>query len=184
MRILGYTLLLLGFFWLVIWHAPSVMALTRAIAIENFQKYQPSKSYSGDEVSDAIRNVLDEYRENSPGVVFPAVLMLLGGCLLDVAGKHSINRNSYFVRFILIIGCQAGLIAAPFYFDVPDTWVGAFLFIAAVLFPLAGYFMAFYSVPELAKWSRVARAVSLFVVTIAGFYLLFCFMFVLFMVAT
>lgn len=93
MRIFAYILLALGFLWLAIWCAGSVVPLTRSIGIENFQKYPPSKMYSGTEVCDAIQMVLIEYQENAHGIVFPAALMLIGGILLDVSGRRSAIRN-------------------------------------------------------------------------------------------
>ena len=95
MRITGYILITFGFLWLAIWCAGSVVPLTRSIGIENFQKYSPSKMYSGTEVCDAMRSVLIEYQENAHGVILPAALMLVGGILLDVSGRRSASRNLY-----------------------------------------------------------------------------------------
>jgi hypothetical protein len=93
MRIVGYSLLVLGFLWLTIWCAGSVIPLTRSIGIENFEKYSQSKTYSYEEVCDAMRNVLTEYQDNAHGIVIPAVLMLLGGILLDRAGRRPARRG-------------------------------------------------------------------------------------------
>jgi hypothetical protein len=89
MRKTGYILLVFGFLWLTLWCAPSVGPLTRSIAIENFQKYKPPQMYSSDQVCDAIRSVLEEYRENARGVVLPAALMFVGGILLGRAGTRN-----------------------------------------------------------------------------------------------
>ena len=93
MRINGYILLTLGFLWLAIWCADSVEPLTRSICIENFKKYPPSRMYSNIEVCNAMRNVLEEYRDNAHGVLLPAMLMLLGGLLLDLSGRRSAKRD-------------------------------------------------------------------------------------------
>jgi hypothetical protein len=94
MRAIGYILLIFGFLWLVLWCAGSVGPLTRSIAIENFQKYHQADNYSGNEVCDAIRSVLEEYKENAHGVALPAAAMLVGGILLDLAGRRNKKRNS------------------------------------------------------------------------------------------
>jgi hypothetical protein len=93
MRALGYILLLLGFLWLAVWSAGSADALTSAIGPEHFRQYPDIGKYSGDEVCDAIRSVLNEYQEQARGVTFPAVLMLVGGLLLDVSGRRVAKRN-------------------------------------------------------------------------------------------
>lgn len=93
MRVTGYILLLLGFLWLAVWCAGSVDALTHSIGAEHFRKYPNVGKYSGDEVCDAIRSALDEYRAEARGVTFPAVLMLAGGLLLDFSGRRTIGRN-------------------------------------------------------------------------------------------
>ncbi|HEY1490730.1 MAG TPA: hypothetical protein VGF90_06795 [Verrucomicrobiae bacterium] len=89
MRVTGYILLLLGFLWLAVWCAGSVDSLTRSIGTEHFRKFPDIGKYSGGEVCDAIRSVLDETRERTRGVIFPAVLMLVGGLLLDITGRRA-----------------------------------------------------------------------------------------------
>jgi hypothetical protein len=93
MRATGYILLLLGFLWLAVWCAGSVDAAVRSIGPEHFRKYPDIGKYSGDEVCDAIRSVLDETREQARGVTFPAGLMLAGGLLLDIAGRRARKRD-------------------------------------------------------------------------------------------
>ncbi len=93
MRLTGYILLLLGFLWLAVWCAGSVDSLTRSIGPGHFRNYPDIGKYSGGEVCDAIRSVLDETREQARGVTFPAVLMLAGGLLLDVAGRRAGKTN-------------------------------------------------------------------------------------------
>ena len=93
MRATGYILLLLGFLWLAVWCAGSVDAAVRSIGPEHFRKYPDIGKYSGDEVCDAIRSVLDETREQARGVTFPAGLMLVGGLLLDIAGRRTRKRD-------------------------------------------------------------------------------------------
>ncbi len=88
MRKIGYTLLILGFLWLIIWCAFSVGPLTRFIGMEKFKKYPDGMSYSGEDVRHAIRSVLAEYHDNAHGVTLPATLMLVGGMLLDFAGRR------------------------------------------------------------------------------------------------
>jgi hypothetical protein len=89
MRLTGYIVLLAGFLWLALWCAGSAAAAARAIGPEHFRKYPDIGKYSGSEVCDAIRRVLDETREQSRGVIFPAVLMLIGGLLLDITGRRA-----------------------------------------------------------------------------------------------
>jgi len=93
MRVTGYILLLLGFLWLAVWCAGSVDSLTLSIGSEHIRKYPDIGKYSGGEVCDAIRSVLNETREKSRGVTFPAVLMLVGGLLLDVTGRRARKPN-------------------------------------------------------------------------------------------
>ena len=88
MRPIGYILLLCGFMWLVVWCAGSVRPMLRNIGIEHFKDYPPTKTYSGDEVCDAIRSVISEYLDNKHGVVLPATLMLAGGVLLDFSRRR------------------------------------------------------------------------------------------------
>ena len=88
MRIAGYNLLVFGFLWLTLWCAPSIGPLTHEIAVENISKYNPTQTYSSNDVDDAIRNVLTEYRENHRGILLPATLMLVGGYLLGRAGAR------------------------------------------------------------------------------------------------
>jgi hypothetical protein len=83
MRIIGYIFLVVGFLWLAVWCAGSVGPLIRSIGIEHFKQYSPTRTYSGDQVCDAIRNALIEYQDNAHGVILPAALMLGGGVLLD-----------------------------------------------------------------------------------------------------
>jgi len=92
MRVTGYILLLLGFLWLAAWCAGSADAAVRSIGPEHFRKYPDIGKYSGDEVRHEIRSLLDETREQARGVTFPAVLMLVGGLLLDIAGRRASKR--------------------------------------------------------------------------------------------
>jgi hypothetical protein len=92
MRSIGYILLFVGFLWLVFWCAGSVRPMLRNIAIEHFKNYPPTKTYSGNEVCDAIRSVISEYWDSQHGVVLPATLMLIGGVLLDYSGKGKAKR--------------------------------------------------------------------------------------------
>jgi hypothetical protein len=92
-RLVGYFLLIIGFLWLCIWCEGSVEPLARSLGMEHFKKYPIAKSYSPEEVGNAIRSVLDEYVDNAHGVRLPAAVMLVGGILLDVARKRSEKRN-------------------------------------------------------------------------------------------
>jgi hypothetical protein len=92
MRFIGYILLLVGFLWLAVWCAGSSRPLLRSIGIEHFKNYPATKTYSGDEVCDAIRSVISEYWDNEHGVVLPATLMLTGGVLLDFSGRRKVKR--------------------------------------------------------------------------------------------
>jgi hypothetical protein len=94
MRIIGYILLVLGFLWLAIWCAGSAAAVARSVGIENFKKYPAAQTYSGEQVCDAMRSVLDECAENAHGVLLPASLMFVGGVFLDIASKRSAKRKS------------------------------------------------------------------------------------------
>jgi hypothetical protein len=92
MRSIGYIFLLLGFLWLIFWCAGSVRPLLRNIAIEHFKNYPPTKTYSGDEVCNAIRGVVSEYWDSQHAIVLPATLMLVGGVLLDFSSKRKARR--------------------------------------------------------------------------------------------
>lgn len=92
MRAIGYILLILGFLWLAIWCAGSAAAVARSVGIENFKKYPPSGTYSGTEVCNAMRSVLDECAQNAHGIMLPTTLMLVGGVLLDIAARQSAKR--------------------------------------------------------------------------------------------
>jgi hypothetical protein len=92
MRFIGYILLVLGFLWLAIWCAGSAAAVARSVGIENFKKYPVAQTYSGEQVCDAMRSVLDECAENAHGVMMPAALMLVGGVLLDFSGRRKAKR--------------------------------------------------------------------------------------------
>jgi hypothetical protein len=92
MRITGYILLTLGFLWLGVWCAGSAAAVARSVGIENFKKYPPSSTYSGTEVCNAMRSVLDECADNAHGIMFPTTLMLAGGVLLDLAGIRNSRK--------------------------------------------------------------------------------------------
>ena len=92
MRVAGYILLVFGFLWLAILCAGSVAAVTRSVGIENFKKYPPSGTYSGTEVCNAMRSVLDETAQNAHGIMFPTTLMLAGGVLLDLAAIRKTRK--------------------------------------------------------------------------------------------
>ena len=92
MRIIGYIFLVVGFLWLVVWCAGSVRPLLRNIGIEHFQNYPATKTFSGDQVCDAIRSVISEYWDCQHGVVLPATLMLVGGVLLDFSRRRKTKR--------------------------------------------------------------------------------------------
>jgi hypothetical protein len=93
MRLIGYILLISGFVWLVLWFADSIVPLPRSISIENLQKYHESGNFSGAEVQDAIRSVLQEYKDNALGVVLPAMMMFVGGICLDIASRQIQKRK-------------------------------------------------------------------------------------------
>ena len=93
MRTIGYLCLVIGFLWLG-FCALSVRPTIRAIGIEHFKKYPPTETYSGTDVCDAIRSALLEYLEFARGVIIPATLMLVGGILLDMAGRRAARRAS------------------------------------------------------------------------------------------
>jgi hypothetical protein len=94
MRTFGCTLLILGFLWLAIWCGGSVGPLTRSIGMENYKKYPETGEYSAKDVRGAIHDVLIEYQVNCHGVTFPAGVMLIGGIMLDRAGRRSRVRNA------------------------------------------------------------------------------------------
>lgn len=93
MRFIGYILLLTGFLWLVMWCALSSRPLLRTIGIEHFKNYAAAKMYSGDDVCEAIRNVIADYLDNEHGIVLPATLMLAGGVVLDFSGRRKARRR-------------------------------------------------------------------------------------------
>ena len=94
MRIIGYILLIFGFLWLALGVAlPLDGPLVRGVGLRNFDKYPEASTFSGAEVQEAIRIVLLEYRDETPGVMWPAAVMLAGGVLLDVAGRRTAGRK-------------------------------------------------------------------------------------------
>jgi hypothetical protein len=68
--------------------------VTRSVGIENFKKYPPSGTYSGTEVCNAMRSVLDETAQNAHGMIFPTILMLVGGIFLDIASRRVTKTKS------------------------------------------------------------------------------------------
>jgi hypothetical protein len=92
MRKAGYTLLGLGYLWLVVWCAP-IGPMLRAIAHKNMMKYAPDQTYHGTDVQAAIRDSLFEYMEAAHGIVLPASLMLVGGILLDRSARKSAGNG-------------------------------------------------------------------------------------------
>jgi hypothetical protein len=98
----------------------------------------------------------------------------LGGAAQLLSLGH-IMRAAYFTRLALIIGWQAGMIAAVFYINLKNA--ESLFFVSATLLPFIGYYWAFYDAPAFANWSRVKRAailtLSFVFATVVGFAVLF-----------
>jgi hypothetical protein len=95
-----------------------------------------------------------------------------------------IMRARYFIGLALILGWQASIAAAMFYFNSQPPVTDELVAVALIV-PFIGYFVAFYGAPAFAGWSRVARPVFLTFIfsaaTVIGFWFLFGLMFFLFM---
>ena len=71
------------------WFADTAIPLPRSISVEIAGKYPPTRMYSHTEVFDATSIVMTKFKDNSLRVILPAGMMLIGGILLDVAGRWS-----------------------------------------------------------------------------------------------
>ncbi len=94
-------------------------------------------------------------------------------------------RAAYFIRVALIVGWQASMTAAIFYFSHSPHWVSESFVTSGLLLPFIGYFIVFYSSTGFVSSSRIARVMGITLASIAatgvGFWFLLFLMFGLFM---
>jgi hypothetical protein len=92
---------------------------------------------------------------------------------------------AYFIRLTLILGWQASMTAAIFYFSHSPVWVMHTFVVSGSLLPFIGYFFSFYDAPVFAIGSRITKPIVLtllfIVFTVVGFWFLLFLMFGLFM---
>jgi hypothetical protein len=87
MRLLGYTLLLLGFAWLC--YMPiTLFSTVNPLIHEQMIKIPVKESYSREEVDGAIGISVDTFAEQWPSFLAGALPMLAGGIILDFAGRR------------------------------------------------------------------------------------------------
>jgi hypothetical protein len=90
MRLLGYILLIVGLVWICqIWFFTSTSSRPVLEAADG--RYPATQSYSGSQMQQAYRDVLLDYQRieaRLPFLVISATLMLIGGVLVDVAGRR------------------------------------------------------------------------------------------------
>jgi len=87
MRKTGYTLLILGFVF-ICWAQGAFYAVGKAETYEHSHKIPAQQSYTLEDVQNAIRDALISYASKQPPHYIGALFMLVGGILLDVAGRR------------------------------------------------------------------------------------------------
>jgi len=87
MRLLGYILLIVGFVGLSL-RLYARGGVTEAIAIHQFQSMPQQETYSRGDVIDAMKKVAAySWDEGNSSPVRGALIMLLGGILIDVGSR-------------------------------------------------------------------------------------------------
>jgi hypothetical protein len=93
-------------------------------------------------------------------------------------------RIAYFISLSLILGWQAGMVAAIFYFKSPAWDPDAFIAFA-LFFPFVGHIVAFYASPRFVSPWHIPRLIGITLASIAatiiGFVFFLVLMFGLFM---
>ena len=87
MRKTGYTLLILGFVW-VTFFAVEATPVARAMIGQHRQKASAQKSYSREDVEVAFTEAANEFSIFVTPVFVGGLMMLVGGIILDKAGKR------------------------------------------------------------------------------------------------
>ena len=87
MRTIGYILLSLGLIWIVL-DQGAVYAIGKATNYEYSQKVPKRPCYQLDEVQKVISEILVLYAERIPPFYIGAILMFIGGVMIDVAGRR------------------------------------------------------------------------------------------------
>ena len=83
MRKIGYALLFTGFAWISMQQLEGIMRSgLRPVVSAQYDKLSPNKVYSATEVMEHIRETAVATYDIYPRVIFPGVLMLVGGLLL------------------------------------------------------------------------------------------------------
>ncbi|HET6410061.1 MAG TPA: hypothetical protein VFG14_19380 [Chthoniobacteraceae bacterium] len=87
MRIIGCTLVAIGFLWLV-----TVQFLIRptaaAVMVKQYQTIEENRQFSGEEVRRQVFLSTTEVADRIPVILVPALVMLLGSVLIDQATRR------------------------------------------------------------------------------------------------
>ncbi len=88
MRVAGYLLLILGLFAMACSHYVRLHGAKGRAASFAFQSMTEAKTQDSSELREIIRRSLDEMGRNMPSIpVAPAIMMVAGAVLLDIAGR-------------------------------------------------------------------------------------------------
>jgi hypothetical protein len=95
------------------------------------------------------------------------------------------SRTAYYICLALLVGWQASMTAAIFYFSHSPAWVTHVFVTSASVLPFLGYLIVFYRSTGFVSSSRIARVAGIILASIAaagvGFWFLLFLMFGLFM---
>jgi hypothetical protein len=87
MRLIGYTLLLLGFAWFC-YMPVTLFSAVRSLTHEQMTKIPVKESYSRDELDGVVGSSVDAFAGQWPSFLAGALPMLAGGIFLDLASKR------------------------------------------------------------------------------------------------
>jgi hypothetical protein len=87
MRLLGYILLLLGFAWFC-YMPVTLFSSVRSLTDQQMIKIPERQSYSRDDVYQDVRSGIFAFAEQWPSFLAGALPMLVGGIILDLAGRR------------------------------------------------------------------------------------------------
>jgi len=91
MRIIGYLLLILGFIlmpavFMAEYHA--ISGEVPALVLYSLPAGGDTKAYTWHEWNEVLDRAFDEKAKTIPTIYAPTVMMLIGGILLDIAGRR------------------------------------------------------------------------------------------------
>ena len=92
MRKIGYILLILGFFWVLV-VGFDCDAIRPALFVKYHERYPATNSYSGAQFREAMGDFMIDYGTVFPRVAPPAILMFVGGVLLDLAARRAAKQK-------------------------------------------------------------------------------------------